>query len=126
MILAAKAYLPATDIVRIFLLSGILYPIDRFISVTLDMINQPGVNFYKNLLKLIINIVLDILLVLLFTDIRSVAIASSLNLVFAVVFGYYFLHRYLPDVKLKDVWLYGWNECKILLSKLKLFRLQYK
>ncbi|NLU95839.1 lipopolysaccharide biosynthesis protein [Chitinophaga sp. Ak27] len=126
LILAAKAYLPATDIVRIFLLSGILYPIDRFISVTLDMINQPGVNFYKNLLKLIINIVLDIVLVLLFTDIRSVAIASSLNLVFAVIFGYYFLHRYLPDVKLKDVWLYGWNECKMLLSKLKIFRLQYK
>lgn len=56
LLLAAKAYLPATDIVRIFLFSAILYPIDRFIGVTLDMINKPLINFYKNLIKLILNL----------------------------------------------------------------------
>jgi len=125
-ILAAKAYLPATDIVRIFLLSAILYPIDRFIGVTLDMINKPLINFYKNLLKLILNIILDIELVLLFNDIRAVAIASSLNLLFAVVFGYYFLRRSLSDVSIKSIWKDGWQECKGLLSKIKMRRLQYK
>ena len=126
LILAAKAYLPATDIVRIFLLSAILYPIDRFIGVTLDMINKPLINFYKNLLKLVLNIILDITLVLLFADIRAVAIASSLNLLFAVIFGYYFLRRSLPLVKIKDIWSYGWQECRILFSKIKSFRFQYK
>ncbi|SKC94639.1 Membrane protein involved in the export of O-antigen and teichoic acid [Chitinophaga ginsengisegetis] len=126
LLLAAKAYLPATDIVRIFLFSAILYPIDRFIGVTLDMINKPLINFYKNLIKLILNIVLDVVLVLLFADIRAVAIASSLNLLFAVIFGYIFLRRYLPAVNLKSIWRYGWLECKMLLSKIKLFRLQYK
>ncbi|MBO9730980.1 MAG: oligosaccharide flippase family protein [Chitinophaga sp.] len=125
-ILAAKAYLPATDIVRIFLLSAILYPIDRFIGVTLDMINKPLINFYKNLLKLVLNVILDITLVLLFTDIRSVAIASSLNLLFAVIFGYYFLRRSLPGVTIKSIWINGWQECKGLLQKIKVFRLQYK
>ncbi|MGO4293452.1 lipopolysaccharide biosynthesis protein [Chitinophaga sp. RAB17] len=125
-ILAAKAYLPATDIVRIFLLSAILYPIDRFIGVTLDMINKPLINFYKNLLKLVLNIVLDIALVLMFADIRAVAIASSLNLLFAVIFGYYFLRRSLSDISIKSIWKNGWQECKGLLLKIKMFRLQYK
>jgi O-antigen/teichoic acid export membrane protein len=125
-ILAAKAYLPAADIVRIFLLSAILYPIDRFIGVTLDMINKPLINFYKNLLKLVLNIVLDIALVLMFADIRAVAIASSLNLLFAVIFGYYFLRRSLSDVSIKSIWKDGWHECKSLLLKIKMFRLQYK
>ncbi|MEC5144389.1 oligosaccharide flippase family protein [Chitinophaga sp. 212800010-3] len=125
-ILASKTYLPATTIVRIFLLSAILYPIDRFIGVTLDMINRPGVNFYKNLLKLVLNIILDIALVMLFPDISSVAIASSLNLLFAVVFGYYFLRRYLPDLRLVDIFRYGVKECQRLFSKLMQRRLQYK
>lgn len=122
LILAAKAYLPATDIVRIFLLSAILYPVDRFIGVTLDMINKPLINFYKNLLKLILNIVLDITLVYFFTDIRAVAIASSINLLFAVIFGYYFLRRSLPLVNVKDIWRYGWQECSKMLAKTGLFQ----
>ncbi|HVI47675.1 MAG TPA: oligosaccharide flippase family protein [Chitinophaga sp.] len=124
-ILADEAYLPATDIVRIFLLSAILYPIDRFIGVTLDMINRPLINFYKNLLKLILNIALDILLVLLFKDIRSVAIASSLNLLFAVVFGYYFLRQSLP-ISIREIWQYGWLECRQIITRLRSGRLQYK
>jgi O-antigen/teichoic acid export membrane protein len=117
-ILADKAYLNATDIVRIFLLSAIMYPIDRFIGVTLDMINRPNVNFYKNLLKLALNIVLDVLFVWLFADIRSVAVASTLNLIFAVVFGYYFLRRYIP-VSFVAIWQYGWQECKQIAVRLK-------
>lgn len=117
-ILANKAYLGATDIVRIFLLSAVMYPIDRFIGVTLDMINQPLINFYKNFLKLVLNIVLDVLFVLLFADIRSVAVASTLNLVFAVVFGYYFLRRHIP-VSLSNIWQYGWLECKQMAARLK-------
>ncbi|MFY0255814.1 oligosaccharide flippase family protein [Chitinophaga sp. 30R24] len=125
-ILASSTYLPATDIVRIFLFSAILYPIDRFTGVALDMINKPLVNFYKNLLKLVLNIVLDIVLVWSFADIRAVAIASSLNLLFAVIFGYYFLRRYLPDLRIKHIGQYGWQECKQLLVRLKPRRLQYK
>ncbi|HEY8920843.1 MAG TPA: oligosaccharide flippase family protein [Chitinophaga sp.] len=115
-ILAKSTYLDATDIVRIILFSAILWPIDRFIGVTLDMINLPNVNFYKNFLKLILNVACDILFVWIYTDIRSVAFASLLNVIFAVVFGYYFLKKHL-DVHLRDVWTLGWQECKRLLAK---------
>ena len=115
-ILADRAYLGATDIVRIILLSAILWPIDRFIGVTLDMINLPHINFYKNFLKLILNVGCDILFVWAFADIRSVALASLLNVIFAVIFGYYFMKQRL-DVKLRDIWELGWQEVKRLVSK---------
>lgn len=117
-LLADKAYLDATDIVRIFLLSAIFWPIDRFIGVTLDMINLPDINFYKNFLKLVLNIACDILFVWLFTDIRSVAIASFVNVLFAVAFGYYFLQKRV-DISVKNIWLFGWAECKIIFNKIK-------
>jgi O-antigen/teichoic acid export membrane protein len=119
-ILADRAYLGATDIVRIILLSAVLWPIDRFIGVTLDMINLPNINFYKNFLKLILNVACDILFVYIYTDIRSVAVASLLNVIFAVVFGYYFLKRRLPGISLGDVWDLGWQESKRLLAKVRL------
>ncbi len=115
-ILADRAYLGATDIVRIILLSAIFWPIDRFIGVTLDMINLPQINFYKNFLKLVLNVACDILFVWIYTDIRSVALASFLNVIFAVVFGYYFMKQRL-DVRLRDVWQLGIQECKRLLAK---------
>ncbi|CAL1518096.1 oligosaccharide flippase family protein [Chitinophaga sp. MM2321] len=116
LILADKAYLGATDVVRIFLFSAILFPLDRFIGVTLDMINLPGINFYKNFLKLLLNIVCDVLFVYFFADIRSVALSSFVNIIFAVAFGYYYLKKHL-DVRIKDIWIYGWQECIILLNK---------
>ncbi|PUZ23174.1 hypothetical protein DCC81_22515 [Chitinophaga parva] len=125
-LLASVKYISATGIVIIFLLSAILYPIDRFTGVTLDMINKPGVNFYKNLLKLVLNIILDITLVWMFNDIKAVAIASSLNLLFAVIFGYYFLKKYLPDLEFKSIWQLGWQECKQLVRKVRSARFNLK
>ncbi|MGN7824457.1 lipopolysaccharide biosynthesis protein [Chitinophaga sp. 22536] len=117
-ILADKAYLGATDIVRIFLLSAILWPIDRFIGVTLDMINLPDINFYKNFLKLLLNIICDVAFVYFFADVRSVALSSLLNVVFAAAFGYYFVKKHL-DVSIRDIWNYGWLECMVMLDKLR-------
>ncbi|RFS19570.1 hypothetical protein DVR12_23360 [Chitinophaga silvatica] len=125
-LLASSSYLSAQGIIIIFLVSAILYPIDRFIGVTLDMINKPNINFYKNLLRLCLNVILDISLVWMFADIKSVAIASSLNLIFAVVLGYFLLKRYLPDLHTSNIWQLGWQECKQLLNKAKGIGVRFK
>ncbi|PSL43736.1 O-antigen/teichoic acid export membrane protein [Chitinophaga niastensis] len=121
-ILASKAYLPATDVVRIFLFSAILYPVDRFIGVALDMINQPLTNFYKNFLKLVLNIVGDIIFILLFHDIRWVAIGSLINMVVCVIVGYYMLKKHV-HFTIADIIKLGWTECILMLEKItgKLF-----
>lgn len=116
-ILAGKAYLPATDVVRIFLFSAILYPIDRFIGVALDMINRPLTNFYKNFLKLVLNIVGDIIFILLFHDIRWVAIGSLLNMIICVIVGYYMLKKYV-HYSVADIIKLGWTECLLMIEKI--------
>jgi O-antigen/teichoic acid export membrane protein len=115
-ILAGKAYLPATDVVRIFLLCAIFYPIDRFIGVALDMINRPLTNFYKNFIKLILNILGDIFFIYFFHDVRWVAFGSLLNMIICVVIGYYMLKRYVPFTMGEIVKL-GWAECQLMLEK---------
>jgi O-antigen/teichoic acid export membrane protein len=116
-ILAKRAYLPATDVVRIFLLSAILFPVDRFIGVALDMINRPLTNFYKNFLKLVLNVIGDIVFIRLFHDVRWVAFGSLLNMVICVVVGYYMLKKYV-SFTVNDIVKLGWAECQLLLGKL--------
>ncbi|WP_160710997.1 lipopolysaccharide biosynthesis protein [Chitinophaga solisilvae] len=115
-ILASGSYLAATDIVRIILLSAICWPMDRFIGVTLDMMNLPHINFNKNILKFALSVTLEITLILLFKDIRSVAIASFCTVIFAIIYGYYFIRKHL-QIQMRDIWHYGWQECRTLLQK---------
>lgn len=116
-LLAGKEYLVALPIVAIFLSSAILYPMDRFVGVTLDMMNKPHLNFYKNLLKLGINVAGDVLFIWLFMDLRAVAAASFLNLVAGIVFGYYCLKKQL-DITVKDILQQGWTACIQILEKI--------
>lgn len=116
LILADSTYLPATDVVRIFLFSAILYPIDRFLGVTLDMINKPHLNFYKSVFKLVINVTGDVLLLWWFMDIRAVAAVSVLHLVAGVVFGYYMLQKHL-HFNWRDIFRLGISEFRTLLQK---------
>lgn len=116
LILADSTYLPATDVVRIFLLSAILYPIDRFLGVTLDMINKPNLNFYKSLLKLGINILGDFLFIWWFMDIRAVAAVSVLHLIAGVAFGYFCLQKYL-HFSWRDIIRLGVWECRNVFRK---------
>lgn len=115
-ILAGSAYLPATAVVRIFLLCAIFYPIDRFIGVALDMINRPLTNFYKNFIKLILNILGDIFFITFFHDVRWVAFGSLLNMIICVVIGYYMLKKYVPFT-VGEIARLGWAECQLLLEK---------
>ncbi len=115
-ILAGQEYLQAADVVRIFLLSAILYPIDRFLGVTLDMIGKPHLNFYKSAFKLVINVVGDVLFLWWFMDIRAVAAVSVINLIAGVIMGYYFLRKYV-HFSLKEILDLGMAECRVLLGK---------
>ncbi|MBV7531994.1 lipopolysaccharide biosynthesis protein [Chitinophaga sp. sic0106] len=116
-ILAGKEYLVALPIVVIFLSSAILYPMDRFVGVTLDMMNKPHLNFYKNLIKLSINVIGDVLFIWLFMDLRAVAAASLLNLVAGILFGYLCLKKQL-DITVKDILKEGWTACMLILEKI--------
>lgn len=113
MILASKEYLGASAVVRIVLACAILWPIDRFNGVTLDMLGMPGINFFKNISKAVLNVFLAVGFVWLFPDIRAVAFAIVGNVLYAVILGHYILRKHL-DVPLAMIWQSGWAELKRL------------
>lgn len=119
-LLADREYLEARHVVRITLLTAILWPLDRFNGVTLDMINLPKVNFYKNILKLVMNGVFAVVLTWIFPNIISVAVAGFLHIIFAVGYGYYIMKKH-TDVNFRDIWRYGWMEFRELTRKVLKF-----
>ncbi len=116
LIIAKGNYLGATAVVRITLISAILWPLDRFNGVTLDMMGLAHVNFYKNILKMVLNAIFAVVLVWIFPDIISVALATILHILFAFGYGYYIMKKHM-DVHLKDLWHYGWIEFNVLVKK---------
>ncbi len=101
----------AANVFRIFMLSAILFPLDRFTGITLDIIHKPQLNFIKIILSLIINVVTDIIAIKIFGNVYGVAAASILTLLFGVGFGYFTLNRYLP-FSLKGLLQIGYSESK--------------
>lgn len=115
----------AANLLRISMVIALIFPIDRFFGVTLDVINQPKLNLLKVFLMLGVNVTGDVLALRLFHNIYGVALASLPTAIAGFVFGYLQLRRFLP-ISIKDILTTGLTEFKILLSLLldKLARLR--
>ena len=84
----------AANVLRIFLIIALLFPIDRYFGVALDVINQPKMNLFKVGIMLIVSIVGDIIGVKLLHNIYGVAIATAPTIISGFVFGYQAFNRY--------------------------------
>lgn len=62
-IIGGEDYIITTSIFRIFCVYGIFQPLDRFIGVALDSINEPKLNFFKVIYMTSANILGDLLMV---------------------------------------------------------------
>ena len=105
----------AASIFRFFLLFSILYPIDRFTGVTLDIIHKPQVNFQKVIIMLITNLVVTYVGVLIFKNVYGLVYFSPIVLLSGILYGYYTLNKYMPHT-FKDILLTGWFEIKTLVQ----------
>ncbi len=86
----------AANLLRIFLSMAVLFPIDRFTGVTLDVINKPHLNLVKVFLMLAVNVVGDFVGLHFLGNIYGVALASFPTFLTGFVFGYYLLKKSLP------------------------------
>jgi O-antigen/teichoic acid export membrane protein len=86
---------PAANVFRIFMIFAIFFPIDRFTGVTLDVIHQPRINFYKVLTMLVINVAGDFAGIYFLHNLYGVAIASIPTFVIGTLFGYLSLKHFL-------------------------------
>lgn len=108
----------AANIFRIFMVLALLYPIDRFIGVTLDVIHKPKINLYKVLIMLAFAIGGDLAGIAIFKNVYGVAFASFFTLLSGILFGYYHLNKHLR-VPLNDVLSLGWYEMKAFLRSVR-------
>ena len=106
----------AANLLRIFMLLAITFPIDRFFGITLDIIHKPQLNMIKVILTLIINVVTDIIALKLVGNIYGAAVASFLTLIFGICFGYFTLRKYLP-FNFNGVLQLGYAETKALITQ---------
>ncbi|MEN9684422.1 MAG: hypothetical protein RLZZ28_208 [Bacteroidota bacterium] len=108
----------AVSIFRIFMSFAWLYPVDRFLGVTLDIIHKPRINFIKVLVMLSTNILFDFIGYYVVGNLNGIAIATLFNFLSGVLFGYYWLSKYL-DISMKGIFLTGYREIKqVVMAKL--------
>ena len=99
----------AVSVYRISMSFAFLLPVDRFLGITLDIINKPRINFYKVIIMLATNIVFDFLGIYLFGNINGIAIASFFTFLSGILYGYYWLRKYI-DFTLMGIFTTGITE----------------
>lgn len=112
-----KKYLSteAANVLRVFMTFALLYPVERFMALTLDAINQPRVNMVKLIFMLTANIVGDLAGVWIFGNIYGVAFATILPILTGLIISYVWLQRYMK-FNLWDVYKIGWLETQWLIK----------
>ena len=95
---------------------SILYPIDRFNGVALDIVHQPKVNFQKVQLMLFVKIVSNFVCIYLIGNIYGVPLSGLITMIAGLVFGYVQLKKYM-DFSIKEILKSGYYELTVLVKR---------
>jgi len=104
--LGGKKYIAAVPVYQIFIIYGLLLPLDRFTGVTLDSVNKPKLNFYKVILMAVANIIGDCIAVFvvpifypgvtMIEQLMMVAGATIVMTIIGMIIGFSFVKREIP------------------------------
>lgn len=106
----------AANVLRLFMTFALLYPADRFLALTLDVIHQPKINFIKVFIMLFFNIAGDVAGIWVLGNIYGVAITTIIPTLIGVLIGYYALRKY-QYFTITDMYSGGWREIRLLISE---------
>jgi len=105
----------AANIMRLFMTFALLYPLDRFFALTLDVIHQPKINFIKVLLMLASSVSASFAGIYITGNIYGVAIAGIIPTLIGVGIGYWGLNRFQP-FSIWSVFTTGYSEAVHILK----------
>jgi O-antigen/teichoic acid export membrane protein len=112
----------AANSFRLFLLASVLYPLDRFNGLVLDVTRQTRINFYKVILMLATKFAFNFIGLAIFGNIYGVNLSTFMVIAAAILYGNYQLHKRL-DYRIVDILSLGYQEVKALATRrLKLYR----
>ncbi|WP_411275592.1 oligosaccharide flippase family protein [Daejeonella sp.] len=117
LILGGEKYVTsaAPDILRIFMMISILYPVDRFLALTLDVIHQPKINFYKVIIMLIVTIITDFIGIYITGNVFGVVVATVFPVLTGIIISFFALNKHYEKFHFIDIYIVGFKELKILL-----------
>jgi O-antigen/teichoic acid export membrane protein len=104
----------AANIMRLFMTFALLYPLDRFLALTLDVIHQPKINFIKVLIMLVASVSASFAGIYITGNVYGVAIAGIIPTLIGIGIGYWGLNRFQP-FNLLSVFKTGYAEAMILI-----------
>jgi O-antigen/teichoic acid export membrane protein len=108
----------AANIFRVFMFMAILFPIDRFNGVTLDIIHKPQINFYKVIIMVVVNVIATSVGIYLFKNIYGAAFTAPFALLAGLAFGYYHLKKNLDNYSLRGIMVTGYVEAKSFIRQM--------
>ena len=109
----------APDVLRIFMIFALLFPVDRFLGLTLDVIHKPKINFFKVIFMLAITILTDIIGIYLTGNIFGVVIATVFPVLVGIFISFYALNHYYIKFNFLDIYSIAFKELRMLLIKFK-------
>lgn len=116
-LLGGSQYRDASLILQLFLIQGLLLPLDRYAGVGLDTVGRPQANLVKVLLMLTVTVVADLAVLLAGGTVTAVAGVALLTFGVGLLAGYRLLSREVP-VSLVESIRAGWREVGGMLRRL--------
>ena len=106
----------APNLFRCFMLVALLYPLDRFNGLALDITHQTKTNFYKMIIMLVVKVAINFAGLALFGNLYGIALSTFLVTLSALVYGNYQLRKSL-DYTIPGIIATGFTEMKVFLQK---------
>ena len=107
----------APHLFRIFMSTAILYPVDRFFALTLDVIHKPKINFYKILIMLAVNLLADYAGLKIYHSVYVIAIANLVPIIVAIAISYVPLNNYFK-FGFWNIYKIGYKEVVLFIKQL--------
>ncbi len=101
----------AANTLRLFMILSILFPLDRFNGVALDITRNTKINFYKILIMLVLTVVFDYIGIALLGNVYGAALCTYIVIITAIIYGNYQLGKHL-DYTISGILSSGYAEIK--------------
>lgn len=108
-------YLSGVLIFKIFLVYGLLLPLDRMMGVSLDALGFPKLNFIKVMIMASVNVLGDVLVLYYSDNMVFVALVTTLNTLAGIMIGYYYLKN-ISGFRVAKCWKAGIETIRFQLS----------
>ena len=118
-VLGGQSYVEYSNVFRIFIVYGLLLPIDRYSGIALDSIDMPKYNMIKVFAMVAFNVVVDIVAIKVFDSIYAVAIVTIGTVIVGVKVGIMFLNKKI-SISIKEIFKQGYEVIVEIIKKRKL------